>query len=307
MAMEVLLSQIFIIFGMIGLGIIAERISVTNDESSKVLSEILMKIILPISILSSANVSSAKNAVAEMFLGALLMLIFFCCEIFICEVLAHRLKMSKPYRAVFISMTVFPNSAFIGIPLLYAILGSEGAIFAVSGMLSYNALFFTYATSLYNSTSKTNWKDILFTYNNGAICILMVMLLFDLRFPPVVQSLLSQVSAMTTPLALMVVGTMLSRSSLWNMLKNKKLYLISTLRCVVFPLAFILIISRFSFSPVMCIAVTIMNACPSGSMNAVLARQYNMEPVLASEAVAQSTLVILISMPLLISLAYLLY
>lgn len=49
--------------------------------------------------------------------------------------------------------------------------------------------------------------------------------------------------------------------------------------------------------------VSILAACPAGSLTAVLAQQYDLEGELASQAVAQSTLFILISIPLLLSLA----
>ena len=43
-------------------------------------------------------------------------------------------------------------------------------------------------------------------------------------------------------------------------------------------------------------------SCPAGSLTAVLAKQYDTEGELASQAVAHSTLSILISVPLVLSL-----
>ncbi len=57
----------------------------------------------------------------------------------------------------------------------------------------------------------------------------------------------------------------------------------------------------------LCMGISILAACPSGSLAAVLARQRDMEGELASQAVAQSTLFILVSVPLLLSLAGMLF
>ena len=52
----------------------------------------------------------------------------------------------------------------------------------------------------------------------------------------------------------------------------------------------------------LCMAVLILATCPSGSLTAVLAEQYDTEGELASQAVAHSTLFILVSVPLVLSL-----
>ena len=52
----------------------------------------------------------------------------------------------------------------------------------------------------------------------------------------------------------------------------------------------------------LCMAILILASCPAGSLTAVLAKQYDTEGELASQAVAHSTLSILISVPLVLSL-----
>lgn len=57
----------------------------------------------------------------------------------------------------------------------------------------------------------------------------------------------------------------------------------------------------------LCMGISILAACPASSLTAVLARQHDLKDVLASQAVAQSTLFIVISIPLLLSLAGVLF
>ena len=88
-----------------------------------------------------------------------------------------------------------------------------------------------------------------------------------------------------------------------DLLKRPLLYLVTGLRCILFPLVLILILRLLPLERTLCMGVSILAACPAGSLTAVLARQYDLEGELASQAVAQSTLFILISIPLLLSLA----
>ena len=73
-------------------------------------------------------------------------------------------------------------------------------------------------------------------------------------------------------------------------------------RCVVFPLGFLAALYFLPLDRTLCMAILILASCPAGSLTAVLAKQYDTEGELASQAVAHSTLCILISVPLVLSL-----
>ena len=79
-------------------------------------------------------------------------------------------------------------------------------------------------------------------------------------------------------------------------------WLITALRCVVFPLGFLAALYFLPLDRTLCMAILILASCPAGSLTAVLAKQYDTEGELASQAVAHSTLSILISVPLVLSL-----
>jgi predicted permease len=100
---------------------------------------------------------------------------------------------------------------------------------------------------------------------------------------------------------------MLAGSSLKELAVKPFLYLVTALRCFIFPLIFMLVLWLLPLDRTMCMGVTILAACPSGSLAAVLAKQCNMEEKLASQAVAHSTLFIVISIPLMLGLAQKLY
>ena len=106
----------------------------------------------------------------------------------------------------------------------------------------------------------------------------------------------------TTPLALMIAGGMLARSDLKKLVTNPMVWLITALRCVVFPLGFLAALYFLPLDRTLCMAILILASCPAGSLTAVLAKQYDTEGELASQAVAHSTLSILISVPLVLSL-----
>ena len=204
--------------------------------------------------------------------------------------------------AVLVGAAVMPNSAFIGIPLISALLGSEaGALYGAAGIMAYNILFFTYVQHLFDPEAKVSIKAFL-TPTNITTAIMVVMLVTGLRLPAILDSFCKGVGNTTTPLALMIAGGMLARSDLKKLVTNPMVWLITALRCVVFPLGFLAALYFLPLDRTLCMAILILASCPAGSLTAVLAKQYDTEGELASQAVAHSTLSILISVPLVLSL-----
>lgn len=303
----ILLQQILIIFLEIGLGAVAAKCRIITNENSKVLSNLVMSVTLPCTLLASTNISGGTDTVLLMLLGFALLFTFYLVCTGICLALSRAAHMSKGRKAVLIGTGVMPNSAFVGIPLCTALLGdSWGTVYAAAGIMAYNILFFTYVTRLFQPNQKFSIRSFI-TPTNITTAIMVVMLLLGIRFPGPLQTFVSAVGNCTTPLALMIVGVMLAGSNLADLVKKPFLYLVTGLRCILFPLLFIFILWLLPLDRTMCMGISILASCPSGSLAAVLARQYDMEGELASQSVAQSTLFSIVSITALLSLAQILF
>ena len=257
MSITVLLQQIGIIFLMIGVGFVAQKTKIVNSDTSKVLSEILMKIALPFTLLASAKVEGGKDAVGKMLLAfGLLMGCYLLCAL-VCEGLAKVFHLSAAKRAVFVVLSVLPNSAFIGIPLVSALFGSEGVLYGAAGIMAYNLFFFTYAVALFRKGEKFSLK-VFVTPANIATLVMIIMLLTGLRFPPMIDTFCTGMGNITTPIAMIIIGVMLGGSNLVAVIKNKFLYSITLLRCFVFPLLFTLVLSWLGLDSTLSMAIVVL-------------------------------------------------
>ena len=297
MSIAILLQQILIIFLEIGTGAAVTKLGIMDDRNSKFLSNLVMSVTLPCTLLASASIDGGREAVAGMLKGYVVLEIFYILTIGICLVLSRAMHLTRGQKAVLVGAAVMPNSAFIGIPLISALLGSEaGALYGAAGIMAYNILFFTYVQHLFDPKAKVSIKAFLTPTN------MVVMLVTGLRLPAILESFCKAVGNTTTPLALMIAGSMLARSDLKKLVTNPMVWLITALRCVVFPLGFLAALYFLPLDRTLCMAILILASCPAGSLTAVLAKQYDTEGELASQAVAHSTLSILISVPLVLSL-----
>lgn len=302
MSVAILLQQILIIFLEIGTGIVITKIGIMDDKNSKFLSNLVMTVTLPCTLLASAGIDGGREAVAGMLKGYVVLEIFYIVCICLCLLLSRAMHLTRGQKAVLVGAAVMPNSAFIGIPLITALLGSEaGALYGAAGIMAYNILFFTYVQHLFDPEAKVSLKAFL-TPTNITTAIMVVMLVSGLRLPGILESFCKAMGNTTTPLALIIAGGMLARSDLKKLVANPLVWLITGLRCVVFPLGFLAVLCLLPLDPTLRMAVLILASCPAGSLTAVLAKQYDTEGELASQAVAHSTLCILISVPLVLSL-----
>ena len=302
MSVAILLQQILIIFLEIGTGIVITKIGIMDDKNSKFLSNLVMAVTLPCTLLASAGIDGGREAVAGMLKGYVVLEIFYIVCICLCLLLSRAMHLTRGQKAVLVGAAVMPNSAFIGIPLITALLGSEaGALYGAAGIMAYNILFFTYVQHLFDPEAKVSLKAFL-TPTNITTAIMVVMLVSVLRLPGILESFCKAMGNTTTPLALIIAGGMLARSDLKKLVANPLVWLITGLRCLVFPLGFLAVLCLLPLDPTLRMAVLILASCPAGSLTAVLAKQYDTEGELASQAVAHSTLCILISVPLVLSL-----
>lgn len=302
MSISVLLGQILVIFLEIGAGYAAGKAKILTAKSGKTISSIVMSVTLPASMLAAADLDEpgAVNLLLPTF-GLLLALYLITTVLTTLLARGQRLGMGK--KAVLITLGVLPNSTFMGIPLAAALLGNgPGMVFGAAGVIAYNLLFFTYMTKLFDPATSFTPKSLA-TPANLCTLAMVVMLLLGVHFSGPPQQFLSAVGNCTTPLALMLVGLMLAQTELRSLFTVPFLYLITLLRCFVFPLVFMLVLHFAHCPPLLAMGAIILAACPCGSLGAVMAEQCGVEPKLASQAVAQSTLFSALSMPVVILLA----
>ena len=129
-----------------------------------------------------------------------------------------------------------------------------------------------------------------------------------IAMPGLLLSCVTFLSGLNTPLAMFTIGVYLAQTDMVKMLKKRSLYGISLARLVIIPL---LALGLLSLLPAefwdLKTAVLIAAACPVGSNVAVYAQLHDKDYPYAVETVVISTLFSLITMPLLLQLAQVLW
>ena len=159
MAFGVLMGQIAVIFLEVLLGLVGAKCRVITDRDSKFLSDFVMKLLLPCTMLAGASMEGDPEIVLQAGILFVLLLALFVVTTGICRIVS-RLRGDTPGQyAVLVGTAAMPNCGFIGLPLCSAVLGSaRGTVFATMAMAAYNVWFFTYVVSLFRPGEKLDWK-----------------------------------------------------------------------------------------------------------------------------------------------------
>lgn len=302
MAFGVLMGQIAVIFLEVMLGYAGARCGVITDRDSRFLSDFIMKLLLPCTMLAGAAIDGEPEIVLQAGVLFVLLLALFIATTGICHLVSRVRRDTPGEAAVLVGTAAMPNCGFIGLPLCAALLGSaRGTVFATVAMAAYNVWFFTYVVTLFRPGEKLHWKTFV-TPANIATVAMLVLLATGWRLPGPVQTFCSTVGGCTTPMALMIVGVMLAGSDLRALLRKGFLYRVTVLRGVVFPLLFLLVLRLLPLDNVLRTGLMVIASCPAGSLAAVVAKQSGTEPALASQAVAHSTICMLVTVPVMLLL-----
>ena len=145
MAFGVLAGQITVIFLEVLLGYVGARSGIIKDRDSKFLSDFIMKLLLPCTMLAGAAVDGEPELLTQAGVLFVLLLALFVATTGLCR-LSSWLHHDTPGKyAVLVGTAAMPNCGFIGLPLCSALLGTaRGTVFAGMAMASYNVWFFTY-------------------------------------------------------------------------------------------------------------------------------------------------------------------
>lgn len=298
------ISQIAILFIIMFVGYYLRRVGIINEEGVKNFSSLIFYVAMPgliVASLSETSLSSASD-LGQLVLASLISYTLF---ILVALIVPKLLKVKDGSKGLFRYMTIFANVGFIGFPMLRAIIGDSSVFLGAVLIIPFNFLLFTLGVYFITSDKGHGHKVKLSIWNflnPGIIATLfgLIVMFMGLQLPTFVMGTAKTLGAITTPVAMMVVGASLVGVKIKQMLKNYRVLLLSVIRMVIFPLIIGLILKVIGLDTMTIAVAMVLSGMPIGTTTVILARQYGGDVLDASEAVFISTIMLLLTAPLLV-------
>lgn len=304
-------KQMFIIFLLIMVGYICNKVKMVSESESSVISKLVVNVFNPAliftSVLSNAN-TKLDDSLQTLVLCAIGIFVFL---IVTSRFLAQLFRDENGLCCVHEVMFIFSNVGFIGIPVVNALLGSDKLIYVAIVILIYNILIYTYGTYLLQSPSNGSKKmqfhlsDLKPLINPGTVvCLItLVFFMFKIPVPSVLSDGLQYLANATTSLSLFVIGVTLgSQKHLLPLFTNAKRYLFCFLKLLVVPLVGTWLLLRLPVSDTLCQTYMVMLAMPVGNMTLLLMKEAGFDGEEGSYSIVLSTLLSVATIPILVFL-----
>ena len=123
------------------------------------------------------------------------------------------------------------------------------------------------------------------------------------KVPYVVTGCVSGVASINAPLAMIVLGVYLAQADVRELLTNPRLYWISFVRLIIIPIAIVLVFALIPAPTPIRMTMIIAGAAPVAANAAVYSQIFGGDYVYGCKTVTQSTLLSIISLPLIVMFA----
>lgn len=299
MNLQVAVNQILILFTIMSIGFISKKIKLINENTEKSLSSILLNITLPALMLCTINVNYDSETLPNMLQIFYITLALYGTIVLFANVTAKLFRFKSPLAETYINLITFANVGFMGFPIVNAMLGSIGVLYATVANLIFNVFLWTYGILIINKEGSIDFKKL---FNIGTIASALTIILFILKvkMPSILLTALDMVGDMTTPISMILIGSYIADINSVKSFFDWRIGMISLFRLLLIPSALAFILSWLGINNTVISLCTILAAAPSATTNAIFAKQFNAEPTFTSVAVFVTTLLFLLTLPIII-------
>ena len=303
----VMLQQMIVMFLMMAVGYLCYRRQILTEEVSRKVSAIVVNVANPCMILSSALTDQQMRG-KELLQTLAIVALMYVFLLVVAQLLPKILRIRKESRGAYAVMTVFANIGFMGFPVLAAMYGNGALLYGAVFQIPFNILIYTYGVAVLTRKPDACGKaeldriEILKKiFNIGVIACIAAMLIYFLRIPipSFLQAFITNLGNLTAPLSMMIIGASLAQMPLKELFLDKKLLLFSMVKLLILPAVWMLMVNRVAEQEILRGVCLVMMATPAGSMTAMLAQQYGGDYETASRGVALTTVLSVITMPVL--------
>lgn len=292
-------GQISIMYVLMVIGFVVYRKKLIDDEGAKQLSNLLVWIINPLIMLTRYQMNFSMDKLIDLGVSFIVSLFAMLIGFFVGKIIFKKEQKIDKFAVG------FANAGFIGIPLVTNIVGLDQVFFLSAYLVCFNILSYTYGIYLISSNKNLiTIKSILFNPGIIAVGIGIIIFISPIKLPKVIYDAFNLVGQTNTPIAMILLGTYIAKAKVITLFNNKYAYFVCFIKLIVIPMI-VLIIFKFlptdlgEIKKVVLIAVS----TPVGLTVPMLSQMYGGDYEYGAKLVGLSTLLSLVTIPIILYLA----
>lgn len=290
-------GQVVIMFLLISLGFFLYKKKMVDDHTISQLTDFLIMVITPALIINAYIMPFDKNMAKGLAISLGLALASHLVPILLTKAIYW--KDSSTRARVERFAVIYSNGGFMAIPLIAAVLPENGVFYASAYIAVFNIIEWTQGKAMIQGKGqKLSLKEALVNPGTVGTLIGLIVFLFSVPVPSVVQTAIGYVSGLNTPLAMLIIGVYIAKTDIKAALINWRVYFICLLKLIVVPLI-IIVLHKFLHTPEeIMMANTLATACPVATACSMFVEKFGGDGVYGASLVAVSTVLSILTIPL---------
>ena len=299
-----LMNQIIQLFIMIFMGFIIVKAKLLKAEDSKILSVIVLYLIIPCVIINAFQVDYTPQTVKGLLIALAGSVMTQVILLIVVSILGRVFHLNE----VEVASIYYSNSGNLIVPIVMFILGKEWVLYGCVFMSVQLVFIWTHCKKIISRESVYDWRKIVLNINMISIAIGIVLFLTRIHLPAIINNTLSAIGSMIGPASMIVTGMLFAGMDFKQIFANKRVYFVSFFRLIIVPVIALFLIkcsqlSTFSSNGnklMMIVFLAIIT--PSASTVTQMCQVYGNDSQYASAINVVTTLLAIVTMPLMVML-----
>lgn len=288
-------SQVGTLFLMMGVGYVLTKIGKFSRETLSQVTYLLLYVVVPCLMMDTLQIPRSTELMRVMGLCMALTLGLYLLMALVVNLFFRRQE--EDTRIVLRYGVVYGNIGFMGLPLIQAVLGDGGMVFAIVGQVGFTLFAWSHGVLLMGGKEGFSVKKMFLNPGILGSAAAIALFLLDFRLPTVLADGVSFLGSINTPLAMVVIGSQMASADLGATFRNPRLYLSAVLKLIAFPLIAAFLLLPLKLDPVMYTVLVILAATPSAGYTSIFAQQYQRDTGTAAQIVTLTTLCCILTLP----------
>ena len=279
-------------------GIIMAKTKILKHEGRSSFINLLLDITLPCMILNSFNVDVNIDELISAGKIMVISSVFILIAWLLSKIFWR--NESPQRRAVLEFSTLFSNAGNAGMPIVDSVFGARGVFYASFYLLPVRVLIWTLGLSLFvdEGDFRKRMMILLTTPSLVVVFIGLALMFLPFKLPGAVSTAIKNIGDMTGPLSMMIIGAALGECDLRSAFEVDA-FKLTAVRLAILPIIYMVILKFAGVDAILWQVAVVLTAMPAAANTEIIAEMYGKDYQFAAKCVVVSTVVSLVSVPLL--------
>ncbi len=295
-------QQVLVLFILVAVGFLCGKKGLIDDVASKKLTDIVLYVVTPCVMISAFQREFSVELVGKIIIAAVCAALIHAGSILLANLIFRDKNESR--KKVLRFSVIFSNCGFVSLPLQKAILGDEGWFYGSIFVAVFNIFLWTYGlVSMSGDRRQLSVKKLVFNPGIVGVAVALILFLCRINLPEILSLPVDYLAALNTPLPMLIIGYYLSKANFKAAFTDAGIYIAMGVRMVLIPLIALGLMLLFRIDSTIIVAFTIAGSAPTAATTTMFSAKYDRDVELSVGVVASTTVISLVTMPLVTALA----